>query len=68
MATLHLEIYAPPKKGMPYLAVGAIGASLQFVHAAKTREKAAELLAREGDRLEARAQLHAAYGQRQTKD
>jgi Tfp pilus assembly protein PilV len=64
MATLRCEIYEPPKKRMPFLAVGAIGASLQFAHAARTREQAQQLLDGELERMRERAELHAAYGAR----
>jgi hypothetical protein len=66
MATLYLEIYEPPKKGMPFLAVGVIGTSIQFAHAAKTRDGAKQLLEAEIDGQEVRAQLHAVYGRHRT--
>jgi hypothetical protein len=62
MATFHCEVYDPPKKGMPFLAVGAIGNSLQFAHAARTRKEAEKLLSKELKILEEKASLRAAYG------
>jgi hypothetical protein len=68
VATLRCEIYEPPKKGMPFLAVGAIGTSLQFAYAAKTRKEAETLLAGEVKIIEQRAELHAMYGQHRDED
>jgi hypothetical protein len=62
MATLHCEIYEPPKKRMPFLAVGTIGTSLQFVHAAGTRKEAQKLLDDALEGMRVRAELRATYG------
>ena len=64
MAILHCEVYEPPKKGMPFLAVGSIGTSLQFARAAKTREEAERLLAQELTIMRQRAELRAEYRKR----
>jgi hypothetical protein len=61
MATLRCEIYQPPKKGMPFLATGAIGTSLQFARAGKTRREAERLLAEELEILDQRAKLQEEY-------
>jgi hypothetical protein len=53
---------------MPFLAVGAIGTSLQFAYAAKTRKEAETLLASEIKIIEQRAELHAMYGQHRDED
>lgn len=61
MATFHCEVYEPPKKGMPFLAVGSIGNSLQFVRPGKTRVEAEKLLGEELEIMRQRAELGAAY-------
>jgi hypothetical protein len=68
MATLRCEIYEPPKKDMPFLAVRAIGTSFHFAYAAKTRKEAETLLADEIKIIEQRAELHAMYGQHRDED
>jgi len=67
MATLRCAVYAPPRKGMPFLVAGTVGASVQFAHGAKTRKQAEAILEREIETLKTRARLQEAYGNYGTK-
>ena len=61
MDTMRYAVYNPPKKGLPYLAVGMIGDNVECLLAADTRVEALEKLDMELEVLRTKSRLFEKY-------